>query len=225
MEVLYKPVYVHYVGARMSQKPNIVYLNSHDSGRMIQPMGYAVSTPNLQELAENGVLFRRAFTAAPTCSPSRAALMTGEAPHCCGVTGLSHRGFSITKPEHFLPHTLSAHGYHTAAWGMPDNHTGARNTDIGSGYQEELDGDPTKTESDKSILEFLARDHDKPFFLSVSHTLTHRIGAGFVMDADTEQEDPRYTMPPPPYSDTPTTARTGRILPQTFVNSIAAMAW
>ena len=56
-----------------SKRPNILYIHSHDTGRYIQPYGHAVPAPNLQRLAESGVLFRRAFSAAPTCSPSRAA--------------------------------------------------------------------------------------------------------------------------------------------------------
>ena len=48
--------------------PNIVYLHSHDTGRFIQPYGYGIPTPRLQGLAEQGVLFRQAFCAAPTCS-------------------------------------------------------------------------------------------------------------------------------------------------------------
>ena len=43
-----------------SAKPNIIYLHSHDSGRYLQPFGHAVPTPNLQRLAGEGVLFRRA---------------------------------------------------------------------------------------------------------------------------------------------------------------------
>jgi hypothetical protein len=34
------------------ERPHIVYLHSHDTGRYIQPYGYAVETPNLQRFAE-----------------------------------------------------------------------------------------------------------------------------------------------------------------------------
>ena len=74
-------------------RPNILYLHSHDSGRYVQPYGHAVPTPNLQRLAEEGVRFRQAYYAAPTCSPSRAALLTGQASHSCGQFGLVNRGF------------------------------------------------------------------------------------------------------------------------------------
>src|SRR5919108_465028 len=58
--------------------PNILYLHSHDTGRYIQPYGEQVPMPNVQVLADQGVLFRQAFCAAPTCSASRACLLTGQ---------------------------------------------------------------------------------------------------------------------------------------------------
>ncbi|MFN5934562.1 MAG: sulfatase-like hydrolase/transferase, partial [Roseiflexaceae bacterium] len=70
-------------------KPNIIYVHSHDTGRYIQPYGHAVPTPNLQRFAEQGVVFRNAFSVAPNCSPSRSALVTGHAPHCNGMNGLA----------------------------------------------------------------------------------------------------------------------------------------
>jgi arylsulfatase A-like enzyme len=82
-------------GARLVTRPNILYLHSHDTGRYIQPYGHAVPTPHMQKLAEEGILFRKAFCAGPTCSPSRAALLTGASPHSCGMTGLAHRGWSL----------------------------------------------------------------------------------------------------------------------------------
>jgi hypothetical protein len=58
-------------------RPNIV-LHSHDTGSHVQPYGHQVPTPNIQRLADQGLLFRQAFAAAPVCSGSRAALLTGE---------------------------------------------------------------------------------------------------------------------------------------------------
>ena len=48
-----------------SRRPNIIYIHSHDTGRMTSPYGVAVPTPNIQRLAEEGILFRQAFNAAP----------------------------------------------------------------------------------------------------------------------------------------------------------------
>ena len=61
---------MHSDQAEIMMRPNIVYIHSHDTGRYIQPYGHGVDTPRLQRLAEEGVLFRKAFTAAPTCSLS-----------------------------------------------------------------------------------------------------------------------------------------------------------
>ena len=69
---------------------NIVYVHSHDSGRYLRPYGHNVPTPNLARLARQGTLFRNMHTAAPTCSPSRAALLTGQSPHQSGMLGLAH---------------------------------------------------------------------------------------------------------------------------------------
>src|SRR5437763_15364561 len=84
------------IAAPQGPPPNILYIHSHDSGRYLQPYGYAVPTPNLQKLAREGVLFRQAFSAAPTCSPSRACLLTGQFAHQNGMLGLAHRGFAMT---------------------------------------------------------------------------------------------------------------------------------
>ena len=99
-------------------KPNIVYIHSHDTGRYVQPYGHAIPTPNIQKLAEEGVVFRNAFCANPTCSPSRAALLTGQWAHSCGMGGLANRGWSLPVPEHLISYTLNQAGYTTALAGF-----------------------------------------------------------------------------------------------------------
>lgn len=71
----------------MTAFPNVLYLHSHDTGRLIQPSGHQVPTPNIQRLADQGLLFRQAFAAAPVCSGSRAALLTGAYSHANGMLG------------------------------------------------------------------------------------------------------------------------------------------
>src|SRR5215471_4995915 len=92
-------------GSPAAGRPNILYIHSHDSGRYLQPYGHNVPTPNLARLAKEGILFRQAFDAAPTCSPSRAALLTGQCPHRNGMLGLAHRGFSLTDYKRHIAHT------------------------------------------------------------------------------------------------------------------------
>ena len=82
-----------FVRAKMvNKRPNIILMHSHNTGTFVQPYGHSVPTPNLQRLAEEGVLFRNTFSAAPTCSPSRASFLTGLYPHSAGMLArISHR--------------------------------------------------------------------------------------------------------------------------------------
>src|SRR5260370_32174052 len=111
-----------------ANRPNILYIHWHDTGRYVQPYGHAVPTPNIQRLAEQGVLFRKAFSAASTCSPSRAALLTGQAPHSSGMLGLAHLGFALHDYHQHLLHTLRKAGYQSVLIGMqhiaPANNVG-----------------------------------------------------------------------------------------------------
>jgi len=99
-------------------RPNILYLHCHDAGRYIEPYGHRVPTPNLQRLAEQGVIFRNAFAAAPTCSPSRAALLTGQSPHNAGMLGLAHHGWFLNDYGQHLIHSLHEAGYTSVLCGV-----------------------------------------------------------------------------------------------------------
>ena len=70
---------------------NVILIHTHDTGRYISPYGYPAQTNNLQKISNIGFTYRNAFTVAPTCSPSRAALLTGLYPHQNGMFGLAHR--------------------------------------------------------------------------------------------------------------------------------------
>ena len=106
----------------MSEKPNIVLLISHDTGRFISPYGVdTVHTPNFERLAEESVLFENAFCTAPQCSPSRAALVTGRYPHANGVMGLTHDDYAwgLHSTEQPVAKLLGAAGYETWMLGLP----------------------------------------------------------------------------------------------------------
>ena len=100
------------------ERPNMLYIHSHDTGRYVQPYGHNIPTPNIQRLAEQGILFRQGFCAAPTCSPSRAALLTGQCAHSSGMLGLAHRGFSLDDYNQHIIHTLREAGYQSTLIGV-----------------------------------------------------------------------------------------------------------
>ena len=70
-----------------TKKPNIIFILSDDQG--MWSMGCAgnkeIITPNLDRLADEGMLFNNFFCASPVCSPARASLLTGRIPSQHGV--------------------------------------------------------------------------------------------------------------------------------------------
>jgi arylsulfatase A len=101
-------------------RPNILILLADDMGyRDIGPYGGASSTPNLDHLAEKGILFSDFYAAAPNCSPSRAALLTGRSPARAGI-------YSYRPPDHpmhlradeiTIAEILREQGYRTSLFG------------------------------------------------------------------------------------------------------------
>src|SRR5690606_3640866 len=64
--------------AQSPRRPNILWISTEDLSPRIGAYGDAVArTPHLDQLAREGILFTRAFTTAPVCAPSRAAIITG----------------------------------------------------------------------------------------------------------------------------------------------------
>ena len=181
-------------------KCNILYLHVHDAGRYVQPYGHAIPTPNIQRLAEQGVLFRQAFCTNPTCSASRASLLTGLWPHCSGMIGLAHRGFKLADYRQHIVHTLKSAGYHTALCGT--QHVAQPATDIGYDEIVDIPGGRNVETIANAARRFLQREHDRPFFLSAGFNVTHR-----TYPEPGWQEDDRYAMPPLPIPDTPETRR------------------
>lgn len=179
------------------QPPNILYLHSHDTGRWVRPYGYSVRTPNLQGLAEEGVLFRQAFCVAPTCSSSRACLLTGQYAHTNGMMGLAHRGFSLKNYDHHIVHTLHEHGYYSALIG--EQHVSKDPAAIG---YNEVFKIPTNRADDvvPVTLELLGREHAQPLFLSVGFFETHR---EFFRPSSPKKAN--YVQVPPNLPDTPET--------------------
>src|SRR5215217_5347375 len=139
--------------------PNILYVHSHDTGRWVEPYGSPVQTPNIQKLAEEGVLFRKAFCAAPTCSGSRACLLTGQYAHSNGMVGLAHRGFSLNDYSQHIVHALRKLGYWSALIG--EQHISNRPDIIG--YDEVFKIPTNHTEDVVPVtLGLLERYHDRP---------------------------------------------------------------
>ena len=190
---------------------NIILIHTHDSGRLLSPYGYDIPTDNLKGFAADSVLFRKCFCAAPTCSPSRSAMLTGCSAHESGMIGLAHRGFSLAETGRHLSSYLRGNGYRTVLCGIQhetsgdarllgyDDVLGCGEFDMASPYADMTAFD---LDNAKALAAFLASpaSREKPLFVSMGFYNTHR-----VFPADDGSVNPDYISVPSPLPDTPET--------------------
>ncbi len=104
---------------KTGQKNNVLIVHWHDLGRYLGAYGHPdVSSPRLDRLAAEGILFTRAHATAPLCSPSRGSLFTGRYPQNNGLIGLAHHGWEYRDGIRTLPQILSESGWYSALFGM-----------------------------------------------------------------------------------------------------------
>ncbi len=205
---------------------NILYLHSHDAGRFIEPYGFPVETPALMKFARESTLFRKAFCVAPTCGPSRAAMLSGQYPHQVGMFGLPGRdGWRFDDYDKHLVNQLNQWGYETVLAGVQHEDIHKRHFP-GIRYERVLEREAPARPQDgewypetiDKVESFLAtRKEDRPFFLSVGIDEPHRDNLArpelnlhgqsdrFTKTRyyDPEKLDWRYTAPPPWLPDLP----------------------
>lgn len=108
-------------GSAQDKKPNVVTLLVDDLGyRDIGCYGGPVKTPVLDQLAAEGVRFTDFHSGAPTCSPSRAAFLTGRQNPRTGVYSVLDERFHrmhLLKSETTIAEVLKENGYTTAHFG------------------------------------------------------------------------------------------------------------
>lgn len=105
--------------AENGQRDNVLIVHWHDLGRHFGAYGHRdVSSPRLDRLAGEGVLFTRAHATAPQCSPSRGSLFTGRYPQTNGLVGLAHHGWEYRAGVRTLPQMLNEFGWHSVLFGM-----------------------------------------------------------------------------------------------------------
>jgi len=86
-----------------ARPPNVLFILADDLGWADTTLYGGTSfyeTPNLDRLAKRGMLFTRAYSASPLCSPTRAAIITGQSPARTGITAPScHLPTVETRPR------------------------------------------------------------------------------------------------------------------------------
>jgi arylsulfatase len=102
--------------AGSASRPNILFLMADQlRADCLGAAGNGViRTPNLDRLAADGVHFRHAYSSTPTCTPARAALLTGQSPWSHGMLGY---GAVAGRYPVEMPRLLREAGYHTMGIG------------------------------------------------------------------------------------------------------------
>jgi arylsulfatase len=180
--------------------PNIVLIYADDLGYGdLGCYGSKIPTPNIDQMAAEGVRFTQFYSASGLCTPSRAALMTGRYPVRVGLPYVlqARDPSGLPESETTIAHTLRRVGYRTMCVGkwhlgsreeyLPtrrgfDEYFGIpysndmwplpmmRNTFIA----EETAAQETLTRRyTEQAVGFINRFRDWPFFLYMPHSAPH----------------------------------------------------
>lgn len=192
-------------------RPNIVFVLSDDhSYPFLHCYGKTeMKTPNLDRLAAQGIMFRRMFTSAAQCVPSRATIMTGRSAVACRITRFSS---PLPRDEITFPELLRQQaGYFVGVLGRSYHLDGSKNIpDISSSvfdekglrtFKERFDyvDSSHQTMVPARMAEFFdQRPKDKPYFLWVNFNDPHH-----PWDTGTQPPDPERLEVPGYLPDLP----------------------
>jgi len=172
-----------------ADRPNILFIMSDDHGYQAISCynGQLNQTPNIDRIANEGVMFTRCFVTNSICAPSRAVILTGKFSHQNGlrINGPRFDGSQVTFPK-----LLQKEGYETAMigkWHLGSDPTGFDYWNIlpgqGDYYNPDfiemgdtatVEGYVTNLITDFSIEWLKNRNKEKPFCLMVHHKAPHR---------------------------------------------------
>ncbi|MFW6277161.1 MAG: sulfatase, partial [Prolixibacteraceae bacterium] len=180
------------------EKPNIIWLNCEDLSPMLGAYGdeYA-TTPNLDQLAKEGVLYQNAYAPAPICAPARSCMITGVYATSLGT---QHLRSELERPEFVktVPEYLKQAGYFTTNYAKTDYNFDP--SGLYDYWKQDLAPWRARPEGDES-----------PFFSFFVFGMTHE-GSGNNLERYNQSvkdlpeslfHDPGKAKVPPYYPDTP----------------------
>ena len=185
--------------AVQTNRPNIIFILADDYG-VGEVSSYGADnyqTPNIDALAKGGTRYTRAYTPS-LCGPSRATLMTGRYLFRTGATNQDATGRFTPTAETMMPKILKPAGYVTAAvgkWGQlplgpgefgfdeylkfQGSGTYWNTQDRGKKYLVNGQQVPLRDKEylpdlmHKFAVDFITKNHDKPFYLYYSMSHVH----------------------------------------------------
>ncbi len=105
---------------REVSRPNILIILSDDQGNAdagYQRTPSIVSTPSIDQIAEDGVVFTQGYASAYVCAPTRAGLLTGRYQQRFGFYRAPDSRIGMPLSELTLADILKKEGYHTGVFG------------------------------------------------------------------------------------------------------------
>ena len=191
------------------KRPNILFVMTDDHSRhAISAYGSKIiETPNIDYLAENGVLFSNCAVTNSICGPSRAVALTGKYSH---INGFKDNRSKFNGNQQTFPKLLQKVGYHTMMVGKWHLHSIPQGFDywnvlIGQGQYykprmiemgdtNDIEGYVTDVVTDISLKQLKNRDQNKPFCLMYHQKAPHRNWMPNVKHLDLYKND---TLPLP----------------------------
>jgi N-sulfoglucosamine sulfohydrolase len=153
----------------------------------------SIKTPNINKLAEDGLVFDNAFLTTSSCSPSRCSILTGRYPHSTGAQELH---MPLPADQLLFAGELQKAGYYTALAGK--YHIGARRDEFNTIYG----GTPSGCENWVKALQ--ERPKDQPFFMWLAALDPHR---KYQPNTIAEPHNPDNVVVPPFLSDADSTRK------------------
>lgn len=162
--------------------PNILIISADDLNyNSVGVFGCEVKdiTPNIDQLASEGIRFTNAHVNTPVCQPSRQSWLTGKFPHSNGAEGFEPINEDITT----LPEQLKQLGYLNGILGKEIHHQPKERffwdylpfvTELDSIWRKGSSRDPALFYTYSKKFFDLAKARDQPFFLSANAHDPHR---------------------------------------------------
>ncbi len=199
--------------AAAKQRPNILLIVTDDQGAQTGGLGTPnLSTPNMDGIAQRGMLFPNAFCSYPSCSPSRASMLTGAYPQTTRVRINVPEYFGANPPAGFLQTIASPHWKPLQ---VPASVTTLPKLLDGAGYYTGISHKfhviPTAnfpfsqwiSGNSASLRKFIADAGEKPFFLMHNISAPHRPSLLHINRSKKKLVDPATLKLPPILPDTP----------------------
>lgn len=175
-----------------SQQPNIIFFLTDDQGwnhhsvAMLEDESSAnsehFSTPNIQRIADEGMRFSAAYSAAPMCNPSRRSLHVGRSNAQVSHTGLSQREQEAALTIGEMMQTAGYRTAHFGKWSPGPSAAGLDFYDVSDGGLGNGDGNLNERGNPKQIFGITQRAQDfiedsaatgEPFYMQISHFAPH----------------------------------------------------